>query len=482
MRRISLYLTIVSLLAAACNSPENQNPKEVIPDFSKVSRVETGIPNAVMLTAYSTTLIAIGTDETRLRLAIVDSLSREITSADDSIRVYVNGDASLTAEDGSELVTRIDTAGNTYYACKLEDGLCYLWFVAGAIPDKVKIEARSGNLWPGGHEIHTLSGDVVLMKPSPEEIKEGTRKIERMIGADISFLPQIEQEWNRTFYENGVEVDAIELLKEHGFNAIRLRIFVNPENENGYSPEKGYCGLDHTLAMAHRVKKAGMKFLLDFHYSDYWADPQQQYIPAAWSELSFDALRDTMEAYTERVLLRMRSEGVMPDMVQVGNEINHGILWPAGYIGNPDQLAQLLIAGVNGVRAVDDNVPVMMHIALGGQNDEAVFWLDNMIARGVDFDIVGISYYPRWHGTLEDLYYNLHDLAKRYHKPVNVVEYNDFAPQVHEIVFGLPDDLGKGACIWEPLGRRSGWFDSQGKVNESVLVYDTLSAEYLPAY
>jgi beta-galactosidase len=166
-------------------------------------------------------------------------------------------------------------------------------------------------------------------------------------------------------------------------------------------------------------------------------------------------------------------------MVQIGNEINHGILWPDGHIGQPDQLAELLKAGVEGVNTADPDLPVMMHIALGGQNEEAVFWLDNMIARGVQFDIIGISYYPRWHGTLDDLNSNLKDLLKRYNKPLNVVEYNDFKQEVHEIVFSLPGNMGKGACIWEPLGWGSGMFTRDGEVTEQLSIYDELKTQYL---
>jgi arabinogalactan endo-1,4-beta-galactosidase len=268
-------------------------------------------------------------------------------------------------------------------------------------------------------------------------------------------------------------------LKRHGFNYVRLRIFVNPENPKGYSPGTGFCGLDSTLSMARRVKAAGMGLLLDFHYSDYWADPQQQNKPLRWAQLDYEVLRDTLRSYTSNVLRAMERQGTLPDMVQVGNEINHGILWPDGHIANLDHLAGLLRAGVEGTEAVSPGMPVMMHLALGGQNEEARFWLDNMIARGVKFDLIGLSYYPRWHGTLEDLSGNLHDLTERYHKPVNVVEYSDFKRAVHRIVFSLPRDMGKGAAIWEPLGWRSGLFDREGNVTALISLYDSLSAEYL---
>jgi len=120
-----------------------------------------------------------------------------------------------------------------------------------------------------------------------------------------------------------------------------------------------------------------------------------------------------------------------------------------------------------------------LHLALGGQNKAARFWLDNMIARGVNFDIIGISSYPRWHGTLNDLDFNLHDLVNRYHKPINVVEYSAFKKEVHDIVFSLPDDMGKGACIWEPLNWRSRLFNKEGETTPLISVYDSLHAEYL---
>ena len=211
-------------------------------------------------------------------------------------------------------------------------------FVAGTQPDKVKVEARSGKLWPGAHEIHTLPDTFENMKPAPSQLPRTTKPIDNMIGADISWLPQFEARGMK-FYENGKEIDAVKLLNEHGFNYIRLRIFVHPENENGYAPGEGYCDLDHTLAMAQRIKDAGMKLLLDFHYSDYWADPQQQYKPASWANLDFETLEDSVKSYTSRVLRALSKQETPPDMVQVGNEINHGLLWPEGHISHPDRLA-----------------------------------------------------------------------------------------------------------------------------------------------
>jgi len=473
MKFFKLIPFIGIIFLVRCSPPETKSS-----GFASVSRVEQGKPVSVMLTSYSTTLLANGRDQTLIRIAVTDSLNREITSADDSIRMYVTGDGKVTNPDGSKLVLHTDTSGKQYAECRLLNGTCQLLFIAGTYPDKIKVEARCGKLWPGAHEIHTLPSGIVMMKPRPAELLPTTKPIDRMIGADISFLPQLEEQ-GRKFLENGKEKDVLALLHEHGFNYIRLRIFVDPGNEKGYSPGKGYCGLSQTLAMARRIQNAGMKLLLDFHYSDYWADPQQQNKPLAWSFLDLKTLKDSLETYTTNVLLALKQQGTLPAMVQIGNEINHGILWPDGHIGQPDQMAELLKAGIEGVKAADPTLPVMMHLALGGQHDEAVFWLDNMIARGVQFDVIGLSYYPRWHGTLDDLQNNLLDLANHYHKPLIVVEYSDYKREVNDIVFNLPGDMGKGSCIWEPLGPGSGLFDRKGAITRLISIYDELKGKYL---
>jgi beta-galactosidase len=227
--------------------------------------------------------------------------------------------------------------------------------------------------------------------------------------------------------------------------------------------------------MALRAKEAGMQILLNFHYSDYWADPQQQNKPLAWQHLEFGQLREKVRQYTKEVLLELEKQGTLPEMVQIGNEINHGMLWPDGHISNPDQLSELLKAGVEAVNEVNPDIIIMMHIALGGQNAESVFWLDNMIARGVNFDIIGLSYYPRWHGTLDDLQGNLSDLVSRYNKPVNVVEYSQYVEELHEIVFSLPDDMGKGTCNWEPL---RAMFGREGVANNYLFIYKDIADRY----
>jgi arabinogalactan endo-1,4-beta-galactosidase len=175
----------------------------------------------------------------------------------------------------------------------------------------------------------------------------------------------------------------------------------------------------------------------------------------------------------------LKDEGTLPDMVQVGNEINHGMIWPEGSIGNLDSLAQLIYAGINGVKAVAPATTIMLHVALGGQNDECLLFYDNMVQRQVPFDVIGLSYYPKWHCTLEDLQYNLNDLARRYDKDVIVVEYSHLKKEVNDLAFDVYGGHGKGSAIWEPLNTWEAVFDRQGKSNELLQVYDDINKKFI---
>ncbi len=300
----------------------------------------------------------------------------------------------------------------------------------------------------------------------------------KIIGADISFLPQIEAR-GENFYVNGKQEDAISILKDHRFNYIRLRIFVDPAADSGYSPHKGFCDLAHTLEMAKRVKSAGIGFLLDFHYSDTWADPGKQYKPAAWKGLDFPQLQQAIYNYTKNVISALKSQETPPDMVQIGNEINHGILWPDGGIWHPDTLAAFLRSGIAAVKAVDPAIKIMLHIADGGQNDESRSFIDKMMARGVQFDIIGESYYPQWHGTLADLKNNLTDLSGRYQQDIIVVEYSEYKREVNDIVFNLPHRKGIGTFIWEPLNTWEAIFDKNGNAKDSLMnIYPAVAEKY----
>jgi beta-galactosidase len=179
------------------------------------------------------------------------------------------------------------------------------------------------------------------------------------------------------------------------------------------------------------------------------------------------------------VMQALKDQGTVPDMVQTGNEINHGMIWPHGSVNNFDSLAQLFFAGIQGVKAVSPSTAIMLHLALGGQNDESKSFIDNMVKRGVPFDVIGLSYYPKWHNSLSDLEYNLDDLSRRYNKDVVVVEYSHLKKEVNEISFTVAGERGKGSFIWEPLNTWESIFDKDGKANELLLIYDELNKKYL---
>ncbi len=445
-----------------------------------LAKIETtNDPYEIVITPNRTTMVADGKEVAIMTISVVDRQGLEVTNAKNLIRFTCVGDAKIIdVNNGGPSNHGSDHFSvDSLWQCTLFNGKCRVTLQAGKKIDKIKLEAKSKGLQSGSTGIHTIH----LGMPHPVISTASIAPkpiIDKMMGADISFLPQLEARGLK-FSDNGIEKDALQILKDHGFNYVRLRIFHHPAADSGYSPKNGFCDLEHTKQMAKRAKAAGMKLLLDFHYSDYWADPEKQYKPMAWKGLGFSLLRDSVEAYTRKILRALKDQGTAPDMVQIGNEINHGMIWPEGHIGNLDSLAQLIQAGINGVKSVDASVAVMLHIALGGQRDESVFFFDNMLARNIQFDVIGMSYYPKWHGTLEDLRNNLLSLANRYNKDIIVVEYSQKKRAVNEAVFNLPNGKGKGTAIWEPLNTWESIFDKQGKSNEFMAVFDDINNEFI---
>ena len=293
------------------------------------------------------------------------------------------------------------------------------------------------------------------------------------VGADISWL-QSQEDDGTVFSDGGVEGDAMEILRDNGFNYIRLRLFVNPRSELGYSRREGYCDLEHTLTMAKRIKDAGMYFLLDFHYSDNWADPQKQIMPQAWQTFSYDEVCAAVYEHIKEVLVALESQGTAPDMVQVGNEVSNGMLWPYGSVRHSfEGLCGLLKEGVRAVREYAPSAEVMLHVALGGQAEESERFFDAMAEYGVEYDIIGQSYYPEWHGTLEELEVNTNALVRKYNKPLIVVEYRDHYLDIERIVSSLPDGLGRGTFIWEATSPHWGkLFDETGAATPALDAYN----------
>ena len=238
-----------------------------------------------------------------------------------------------------------------------------------------------------------------------------------ILGADISSLKKSEDLGGIYRETDGSPTDALQILKNHGLNYARLRVWVDPAD--------GYHNKERILEMAQRLNGLDIKLLVDFHYSDNWADPGKQFKPAAWKEYDFEQLKQAVYDHTFDVCNSLMVQATPPDMVQLGNEINSGMLWPDGHTWDPpnwEKLAQLLTAGYDAVKACSPDTLVMLHIAEGGDNDLARWWFDNITRRDVPFDLIGISYYPYWHGSLMELQGNLNDITARYDRNVIVVE------------------------------------------------------------
>jgi len=285
-------------------------------------------------------------------------------------------------------------------------------------------------------------------------------------GADIGWLDQMEATGYKFYDSTGVQKDCLELLKEKGINAIRLRVWVNPSN----SKTSGHCSKKEVAKMALRAQKMGMRIMIDFHYSDTWADPGKQAKPAAWANHTFDQLLTDVYQHTFDVLDTLKSIGVKPEWVQIGNEIPGGMLWPDGRTSNWAQLAQLLNKGYDATKAVDGNIKVIVHIDQGNNNGRFRYFFDNAKSFGVRYDIIGASYYPYWiksdyTTTIDDLGNNLNDMAARYGKEVMVVEVGgdytlvqntyDMLVAVIKKVKSVPNSKGLGVFYWEPQGEKS---------------------------
>lgn len=266
-------------------------------------------------------------------------------------------------------------------------------------------------------------------------------------GVDVSSLDEVERCGGR-FYDLGSDEpeDALAILKRHGANLVRLRLWNNPFDDKGNPFGAGVCDLETVIRLAKRVKAMDMQFLLNLHYSDFWTDPGKQRTPRAWRELDASGLEQAVLDYTLQVLKRCREEKVLPDMVAVGNEVSNGLLWPLGQVPNYENVARFISAGIRAVRQELPGVPAMIHLDNGGNNALYREWFDHYFANaGEDFEYIGLSFYPFWHGTLQDLNNNMTDIARRYGKKLIVAEVsNAFSMEDYKDYEGLPDEKRKG--------------------------------------
>jgi arabinogalactan endo-1,4-beta-galactosidase len=362
-----------------------------------------------------------------------------------------------------------------------------------------------------------------------------------MKGVDISMLAQIEACGGTFYQEDGRARDALKILKDHGVNWVRLRIWNNPvfppgtTSYHGTPVSPGPAGGgndDETVvrSLAKRARALGMRVYLDFHYSDFWADPGKQDIPAAWKGMTAPQLEQAVYEYTRKVIRDMQSDGGAPDIVEIGNEVNNGILWPIGQIAGAKtdpasyvEFNRLLNKAAKAVRDTSPWSKIMIHIANDAGLSGAQTFFDN-VARAVDFDVIGLSYYPYWHGSLADLQTVMNTITARYRKPVIIAEMayaftsanadsqsNSWAGtdpmaggfevsvqgqatamrEIMEAVSNVPRDRGLGVFYWEPdwipvpgagwiTGQGDGWenqawWDFNGKPLESMWTYRLVS-------
>lgn len=305
-------------------------------------------------------------------------------------------------------------------------------------------------------------------------------------GADVSWLTQMEAQGIKFYYDNGQQGDCIDILRSKGINAIRLRVWVNPAN--------GYNALADVLVKARRAHAAGMDLMIDFHYSDDWADPGKQTIPAAWAGKNLDELCEAVSAHTTEVLTALKSEGITPKWVQVGNETGNGMLWPYGKAdSNPAGYAKLVNAGYDAVKSVCPDAKVIIHLQ-NGQDSGLFTWLFDILKKnGARYDVIGMSLYPErtdYMSMVQSTKANMLNCISRYDKDVMlcevgmgnsyVTECAAFLKACLDLENEIPDNRYLGVLYWEPevyndwSGYKKGAFTSQGRPGAQLDAFYTV--------
>jgi arabinogalactan endo-1,4-beta-galactosidase len=313
------------------------------------------------------------------------------------------------------------------------------------------------------------------------------------VGADLSFLKSTEDRGVQ-FKENGVVRPGLDIFRDHGYDWIRLRLF--------HTPTSLPNDLEYTIELARQAKARGFKFLLDYHYADSWADPGQQWSPAAWDTTDIDVLVDSVFLYTKGTIEAFRDAGVMPEMVQIGNEVRNGMIWPLGRLPEHwDNFARLFKAGLDGIDAGRGQAPrplIMLHYDQGADTEGTKAFFDTFNRYRVPYDIIGLSYYPWWHGNLLGLRDNILSILDSYEgKDVIVVEvgyrpreYDEtelppfaldtpggprkaFLEAVNQTLLGISNRRVKGIFWWEPAsGCGRDFFDAECNALPVITVFD----------
>jgi len=275
-------------------------------------------------------------------------------------------------------------------------------------------------------------------------------------GGDVSWLDQMEASGYKFYNNSGTQQDLFTILKGKGMNAIRLRVWVNPAG--------GWCNKADMLWMAKRAKAAGMRIMVDFHYSDTWADPGNQKKPAAWASYDFNALMAATYNHTLDVMNTLKTNGIYPEWVQVGNETNNGMLWEQGKASvNMKNFAWLINSGYDAVKAVSSGSKVIVHLSNGYDNSLFRWMFDGLKANGAKYDVIGMSLYPStsdWSAKNNQCFTNMKDMVSRYGKDVIICEVGmdvtaastckSFITDIIAKTKAVPNSRGLGVFYWEP--------------------------------
>lgn len=294
-------------------------------------------------------------------------------------------------------------------------------------------------------------------------------------GADVSWISEMEASGKKFYNNAGVEQDLFKILKDKGINAIRLRVWVNPAS--------GYCNTADVLTKARRARAANMRVMIDFHYSDTWADPGHQTKPAAWLGQDIVALKNSVYNHTTQVLTTLKEANIIPEWVQVGNETNNGMLWEEGKASvSMKNFAELVLSGYNAVKAVNPSSKVIVHISNGYDNALFRWMFDGLKNNGAKWDVIGMSLYPSatdWAAKNTQCLTNMNDMVSRYGSEVMISEIGMPASEpvaakafIADLIAknkSLSNNKGLGVFYWEPqsYGSWNGYglaaFDDTGK-------------------
>lgn len=321
-----------------------------------------------------------------------------------------------------------------------------------------------------------------------------------ILGADVTITMEDEY-WEANYTDAGQEKPLEQILKDHGFNFIRIDTFVNPGAPGGFAADKAqpFRDLAHTITLAKRVKAVGLGFLLDLHYSDTWTNPGAQAVPAAWAGLSLAQLETKVYEYTKDAVTQLKNASAKPDIVQVGNEITSGMLWEAGRASGANfaGFATLLKAGIRGVREVDPSIQVMLHIEKCNNLETSKWWLDGVLGAGVSFDILGQSCYGTapngvagYQGAPADWQTTFAALATQYpNLKFIIAEYSAQQRAANDTMFNLPNGRGLGTFNWDPtrayethpndpLFSTNGAWNRFVTIPEKMALYEKMAKDY----